>query len=177
MARDPAPSLYLGRPCYHAASPCDPRAWTLERYSEQVVDSLVQALRQLATPEQPLALIGYSGGGTLALLMAERLPRVVAVVTVAGNLDPDAWTALHDFTPFSGSENPAHRPPLPARVRELHFAGERDRVVPADLVREAAARRPGAIVEVVPGASHAEGWEAFWPTALERLEQALARSP
>ncbi len=173
MALDPAPSLYLGRPCYHAAPGCDPRDWTLDRYSAAHVRSLVRALRQVAAPAQELVLIGYSGGGTLALLMAEALPEVVAVVTVAGNLDPDAWTALHGFTALSGSQNPSRRPPLRAGVLEMHYAGGRDRVVPAELIRSAAARRPGATVEVVPDVSHAEGWEAFWPTALGRLDAKL----
>ena len=50
MAMDEAPSLFLGRPCYHGYSdrhPCKPDYWTSARYSEDVIDSMVRALRKI----------------------------------------------------------------------------------------------------------------------------------
>src|SRR5438552_15702589 len=43
MALDPAPRVYLGRPCYHghpADAPCVPSPWTAARYSVAVLASL-----------------------------------------------------------------------------------------------------------------------------------------
>lgn len=49
MALDPAPSVYLGRPCYHGlAAPCRARrSFGRARYSARVLDSMAAALRSL----------------------------------------------------------------------------------------------------------------------------------
>ena len=94
-AKDPTPSLLLGRPCYYGASvaePCRPWLWTSGRYSEEIVRSMVAALRRLLPDRtgRRITLVGYSGGGVLAMLMAERLPSVERFLTLAANLDIDA---------------------------------------------------------------------------------------
>ena len=68
------------------------------------------------------------------MLLAERFKQTRAVVTVAGNLDPDRWVAQHGYSPLVGSLNPARRPPLPSHILQLHFVGGRDRNVPRDLL-------------------------------------------
>ncbi len=178
MAQDTAPSLYLGRPCYfglYAAPGCEPRLWTHERYSEAVVASMAAALREfLARRGDPRArFFGYSGGGVLAMLLAERFPDTEAVVTVAANLDVAAWARLHDYSALAGSLDPALRPPLPARVAQRHYAGARDRNVPPGLL-QGFAQRPGSHLVVVPEFDHVCCWEKWWPSALRGL--AAARS-
>jgi len=166
MARDPEAALLLGRPCYHghyADTGCRPALWTDARYSEAVVASMARALDAVRPPGARLTLIGHSGGGTLAMLLAERVAGVDAVVTIAGNLDVAAWARRHDYEPLSGSLDPSARPPLPARIRQIHFAGERDREVPPDLVAAAARRQPGARFEVRAGFDHACCWLRDWP--------------
>ena len=98
MSLDHAPSLYLGRPCYFGMArqpPCEPQYWTTLRFSESVVASMAAALKAAvgSMVEQGFVLIGHSGGGTLAMLLAQRLDRVQSVVTIAGNLDIEAWAA------------------------------------------------------------------------------------
>ena len=176
MALDPAPSLYLGRPCYHGAGPCSPWYWTLGRYGEEVVRSLAAAVRRAAEEwgAPGLVLIGHSGGGALAMLVAERLPETRAVVTLAGNLDPEAWAAHHGYEPLAGSLNPARRPPLDPRVLQLHLLGGRDAEVPPAVVEAALARQPGARRRLLPEADHDCCWEAVWPGLLAELRKALA---
>ncbi len=169
MARDPDPALLLGRPCYHghhADTGCGPAMWTGARYSETVVASMAAALAVLRPPGARLTLIGHSGGGTLAMLLAERVSGVDAVVTIAGNLDLAAWVRRHDYEPLVASLDPSARPPLPAHIRQLHYAGGRDRVVPADLIGAAARRQPGARFEVRRDFDHACCWLREWPAPL-----------
>lgn len=173
MARDPGNVLYLARPCYHGLSgrpECDPMLWTHGRYSATVVTEMAAALGRFMRSRQmrQATLIGYSGGGTLAMLLAERLPDVDAVVTIAANLDIDAWARLHGYSRLTGSLNPGERPPLPARVRQLHLAGARDDNVPPWLVRGALRAQPDAVIEEVPGATHHCCWEKLWPAPLHR---------
>lgn len=171
MALDPAPRIYLGRPCYHGTEPCEPWIWTRGRYSEAVVASMAAALEAARRPGQPLVLIGHSGGGTLAMLLAARLSGVRAVVTLAGNLDVAAWTRLHGFEPFQGLD-PAREPRLPPGIVQLHVVGAGDRVVPPDLVLAAAARQ-GARARVLAGVGHDGPFEPSWPGLLAELAAAL----
>ena len=171
MARDRGPVLYLGRPCYHGAAPpvtaCRSELWTSERYSEVVVASMATALRRVMHDRgaERLVWFGYSGGGVLAMLLAPRFPETVAVVTVAANLDLDAWTAVHGYAALRGSLNPARQPAWPRPVYRRHYAGAADRVVPSDIVRRGAG--DPATVVVVPAYDHTCCWPAMWPAIVE----------
>jgi pimeloyl-ACP methyl ester carboxylesterase len=178
MPRDPAPALLLGRPCYHglAASPgCTKALWTGARYGEAVVASMAVALRRLAPGDRPLVLIGFSGGGTLAVLLAQRLPQVVAVVTLGGNLDIERWADGHGYGRLQDSLNPVEGPRPASRVVQMHYAGSLDSEVPPALITDAA-RRLGGESFVLEGVSHADGWDRHWAAILERLDQRLPRT-
>jgi hypothetical protein len=182
MSRDPAPSLYLGRPCYHglADSPgCSPWLWTHGRYSEEVARSMAAALQRALgrDSDREITLIGYSGGGVLAMLIAARVEQVTRVVTVAANLDIDAWTRHHGYSRLRGSLNPATQPPLPSRVRQIHLAGGRDVRVPLGLSQPAAKRQPDADFLVLPEFDHRCCWERDWPSILARLDKPETRRP
>lgn len=171
MARDPAAAIHVGRPCYHGLASdagCSPWLWTHGRYGETVVESLARVIDSLLPPvaDRRLTLIGYSGGGTLAVLLAPRLRGVTEVVTVAANLDIDAWTDRHGYSRLTGSLNPAARAPLDPSIRQLHLVGERDRQVPADSIRRFLDRNPRAIVAAIPGFDHRCCWVERWPSLL-----------
>ncbi len=172
MAIDPEASLYLGRPCYHGlvkAQGCTVDLWTRRRYSETVVVSMVAAIERQAANYENVVLLGYSGGGTLAMLIAERLPKTIAVVTVAANLDTERWAALHDEN-LSGSLNPAQRPALPSHIRQAHYAGGRDGNVPPALIRESIAHQHAARFQVLDDMAHTCCWQRVWPQILNTIE-------
>ncbi|MEQ1837062.1 MAG: hypothetical protein ABL858_01780 [Candidatus Nitrotoga sp.] len=174
MAQDTQPSLYLGRPCYHGFSHvigCTPDLWTTARYSEKVVASMAAALGEMAANYQHIILLGYSGGGSLAMLLAERLPQTKAVVTLAANLDTAAWAALHEDQ-LSQSLNPATRPPLPAHIKQMHYAGGEDDNVPPDLIRNAIARQPKPGFKVFEKFDHRCCWQDAWHEVLGWLARA-----
>lgn len=167
----------LERPCYYghsADSGCEAALWTAQRYSETVVASMAAALQQLALHDkaQTIVLIGYSGGGSLALLVADRVAAVKAVITVAANLDTAAWTQHHGYLPLSGSLDPlaarAHTPGC-----EIHIAAELDTVVPLAQTRLCVASRPGALLWIEPDADHACCWKERWPDLMRRIRQQL----
>lgn len=166
MLSDSAPTLYLGRPCYlelDDRDTCPSRYWTNQRYSEEVVASLATGLQTFLADHrfEQLVLIGFSGGGTLAMLLAPRLPKTVAVVTLGANLDPDAWTRHHGYLPLTGSLNPMLANPLSSHVYQLHLVGSED-----DNILPTVSR---VQVEVVQGMRHNCCWEPLWPEILDRL--------
>ncbi|MDV3242487.1 MAG: alpha/beta hydrolase [Methylocaldum sp.] len=171
MALDEGPALYLGRPCYYGHSAdlgCSPALWTHRRYGPEVVDSLAHALRSFLSKNrfERLVLFGHSGGGALAVLLAPRFPETSAVVTLAGNLDIEAWTAHHGYSPLAGSLNPAE---IKVKgVIEYHYLGETDRVVPPSVFEPIAKRRPQAQVFVLPNFDHHCCWQEVWKGILQK---------
>ncbi|MCH9675636.1 MAG: hypothetical protein K0U93_29635 [Gammaproteobacteria bacterium] len=165
-ANDPQPSVLLGRPCYHghASDPeCAPRHWTEERYSEAVVASMAAALATLLrdAPAAKTRLVGHSGGGTLAVLMAGRVSPET-VVTLAANLSVRAWVEHHRFSSLHGSLDPVMAAPLGPGVKQFHFAGGRDKVVPPALIQSFTAPRQLRL-RVVDHFDHFCCWEGGWP--------------
>jgi predicted alpha/beta hydrolase family esterase len=173
MAIDAVPALYLGRPCYngHAADEnCSTLLWTDARYGERVIASMTHALNEFTTRQnyQEIVLIGHSGGGTLALLMAERLPKTVAVITLAGNYDIDIWADHHSYPRLSESLNPAAR--QATGIPEWHLLGNHDSNIPPQLFQDSLRRRPNSTVEIVD-ADHNQGWQQIWPRLLQSQAQ------
>ncbi|MCG6860725.1 MAG: alpha/beta fold hydrolase [Chromatiaceae bacterium] len=174
MALDPYPALYLARPCYNGtsrATACNPWLWTSGRYSEVVVASMAAALRSRidAKAVGEVTLIGYSGGGVLAWLLARRIPEVRALITVGANLDIDRWTDRHGFSRLSGSLNPATGPPMRPGVKQWHLVGRDDENVPPEII-DALERKlgPNARVLIEPSDHHC-CWLQLWPDILRRL--------
>ncbi len=180
MLQDPGPAIYLGRPCYHQLddrSLCSPWYWTAGRYSRPVVESMAAAIKRLtdAWPSPAgTGLVGYSGGGTLAMLIAQRLPQVDHVITIAGNLDPGAWTSLHGYSPLTGSENPSRTPPLHGNIRQLHLVGGKDANLPPSLTEPVLRRQGNGWLVTIAEYNHRCCWPDIWPLVLESQETGTA---
>jgi pimeloyl-ACP methyl ester carboxylesterase len=95
--------------------------------------------------------------------MAPHLEGVVRVITIAANLDTDAWTEHHGYSPLSGSLNPARQPPLDESIRQLHLIGDQDARVPLASLTAYLARNPKATLRILPGFDHHCCWEEHWP--------------
>lgn len=178
LLRDPASVLYVGRPCYQGfahAEGCRPALWTKERYSPEVVESMVSAIDRTLPPSErpPITLIGYSGGGVLAMLIAERLDGVVGVITVAANLDIDAWADHHGYSRLVGSLNPARRGPLGPHIRQIHLAGDHDRQVPPWTIERFRKVNPDASFKSIPGFDHRCCWIEQWPRILGEAQNSI----
>jgi len=174
MSIDTAPSVYLGRPCYNGHADdegCNSDLWTFGRYSVTVVNSMASAIRALAKRQNAseVWLFGHSGGGALAMLLAADLNEVSRIITIAGNLDTDAWTSHHRFTPLFSSLNPARQPPLRESVSQWHFVGSADGVIPPEIVRQVIMRQAQAEAYSLNGFTHGCCWESVWPKILQGL--------
>jgi dienelactone hydrolase len=183
-AADPAPNVaYLARPCQFTAMSANPACaisyWTGKRFAPEVVDSLDQAIGQLAArvPGQHIDLVGYSGGGALAVLIAARRADIASLRTIAGNLDDEFVNRLHHVSPMPESENPVDVAPRVAAIAQIHFSGTADTVVPTEVATRFVAAAGGhcARVEVVPEIAHDGDWVRAWP-ALLRIEPVCSAS-
>lgn len=133
-------SVYIARPCQYMMgnrmNTCNKALWTSHRYSQAVVDSMDRAVTamKLRFHAKKVRLIGYSGGGAVASIIASKRPDVDLLVTVAGNLDHKQWTQFNHSEPLSGSLNPADYGDSLSKVAQVHLVGERDDVVPGSVL-------------------------------------------
>lgn len=171
------PVVYLARPCQFTVAAtsrgCRPEYWAGRRYAPEVVAAVDEAIDQALalTGARRLLLVGYSGGGAIASLVAAGRDDVDRVVTVAGTLDHEAWTEFHGVSPLRGSLNPAATKGL-RDVPQIHFVGADDDVVPPLVARSYLARLgrgANARLIVVPGYTHRCCWVENWPELLSRI--------
>lgn len=173
MKIDRAPAILLGRPCYYGLSrsnACNESLWTSHRYSSEVVTSMQAALERWVSARKikRLSLIGFSGGGALATLLAPRLERVATVITIAGNLDVRAWSQHHRYLEPTGSLNPMLDAHIPEQVRQIHMAGLKDRNVPARIIESFSASQRSALYLPYAEYDHACCWLDIWPEILKQ---------
>lgn len=174
MQQDKNPAIFLGRPCYHGfnkSPPCRSKYWTSHRYSSEVVNSMALALKQWLknNPYRQLVLIGFSGGGTLAVLIAPMIHETQTIVTVAANLDIEAWSSYHRYQPLTGSLNPA-KLVLNAKLQQIHLAGLEDITVPAGLIKAYADKQVHATYIAYPDFNHHCCWIKEWPSILSLIK-------
>jgi len=167
MGLDKTPAILLGRPCYYGLSPmgaCDNKYWTSHRYSKAVVDSMVLVLNKWLRQRnyKQIVLIGYSGGGSLAMLMADSVQGVTKVATVAANLNVAAWSNYHGYLMLKGSLNPAVDAETPPEIKQVHIAGQDDDVVPAFIISDYAKNQKNASYYEMEKQDHACCWEDIW---------------
>lgn len=169
-----APLLYVARPCQYldesGLAACDPRYWTRARFSPEVIDAVNQAVDEAKTAMRgkQVRLIGFSGGGVLAALLAIRRHDVDSLVTLAAPLDVAVWTAFHEISPLYESLNPVDFASALSRIRQIHFIGGRDKIVPPAYLSTLRDKTPFADYVVVPGQSHDCCWDNTWPALLPK---------
>jgi len=167
-------AAYLARPCQYGNARqdgCTERYWTDARFAPEVVAASSLAVDKLKARfgALQLTLVGYSGGGAIAALLAARRNDVSDLVTVAGNLDHRAWTTHHRVTPLNRSLNPADDIEKLDGIRQIHFVGPADRIVPPWLTLNyvehfSGTQRP--VVKQIEGFDHVCCWGRIWPELL-----------
>tara|TARA_R110000751_G_scaffold116604_2_gene216316 strand:- start:74921 stop:75739 length:819 start_codon:yes stop_codon:yes gene_type:complete len=169
-------AVYLSRPCQSITGPiCTPTLWTKARFSETVINASNKAIDKLKARYQAknIQLIGYSGGGAVAALIAARRKDVKRLVTVAGNLDHSRWTRLHGVSPLSDSLNPADFRQSLETISQYHFVGQKDRIVPAQLAQEFVAEfslTADITLHIVADFDHHCCWQTQWQSLMTELD-------
>lgn len=171
--------VYLARPCQYVLRSewrdCAPAFWTSQRFSAEVITATRLALDQLKLRfgAEELELVGYSGGGAVASLVAAERSDVRHLLTVAGNLDHKTWTKLHDVSPLSQSLNPADMWEQLQDVPQRHLIGEKDANITKDVVAAYLQRFPPdhrPSFEIITNFDHTCCWSEKWPALYGKLD-------
>lgn len=172
---DPTPSVvYIARPCQFSPDDlitvCDSKYWQQARYSTTVVNAIDQAINQIKTQSsaKKINLIGYSGGGTIAVLIAAKRNDIASIRTVAGNLDLLAMEKYHRSSPLNESLDPLDVAQQIKHIPQLHFVGKKDKVVPNQVAQNfcRAANMDKNQIVILENADHKTGWIENWPHLL-----------
>jgi hypothetical protein len=173
---DPAPNvIYLARPCQYTKmldkTACNPDYWTNKRFAPEVIDAMNGALDEIKNHYHlsNFNLVGYSGGGAVAILLTAQRHDISSLRTIAGNLDSDKFTAIHEVSPLNGSLNPASVAVKIATIPQYHFIGSNDQIIPFEIYtsyRQAAGPSSCIHSKVVDEADHHQGWVQIWPKLL-----------
>lgn len=176
MLQAPGRAVYLARPCTFDLARSDPRCsaqvWTVDRYSEQVVHSMGSALGSYLADDQ-IVLVGFSGGGVLAMQLADQLDGVVGLITIAGNLDVARWAEHHGYAPALQARSMPLRLPSERQFVRLHVFGAEDDNAPFELSAQLLARDLGARVRVFETADHDCCWAQLWPGIAAEFQQLM----
>lgn len=166
--------VYIARPCQYVSSPiCNQEYWTNKRFGNDVISTYQEALNYLkeSVHNRNFILIGYSGGGAIALLTAAKREDVQKIVTIAGNIDTDIWVKNHHLSPLIGSLNPADYAKQIENIEQWHFIGKEDTVVPKyvfdSYLSQCANRKNIHFKEV--DATHSKNWEIIYSDLLSEF--------
>ncbi len=167
-------TLYLARPCQYVpltSPPCNTLIWTDHRFHPAVLASYHQALDQMKVKwqAQELELLGFSGGGVIAALLAAQRSDVTLLVTVAAPLSLSTWVNYHQVSPLTGSLNPVDFVTELRSTPQCHFVGQSDTVTPQQIVddyqQQLASDQSQVLLE---DKSHGRGWAKQWQQTLMR---------
>lgn len=168
--------LYLARPCQFIGPPlpatCSVNLWTSDRFSPAVVEAMNEALNHVVQryPGVKLDLVGYSGGGNIAALLAATRDDVRSLRTVAGNLDVAYVNEIHRVTPMPTALSAINSASAFRRLPQVHYSGGADDTVPPAVARRFQQAVGGRCVQVetIDGMTHGADWAAVWPQLLAK---------
>ena len=160
--------VYLARPCQllfgtTSSGQClDPRQWTKGRYSDDQVALIEDAIRQtLEAAKTALVVVGHSGGGVIALRLAQRgrLP-IHCTITLASPTDIKAWQRHHQSSAALDITDPGDLADTPTPLKAIFLFGSSDQTVPPSAIGRWAkeGRRGSSIYSITLAASHNQGW-------------------
>jgi len=178
LAANQGNSIYLARPCqYIPTQPlCTNQYWTSSRYANEVVDAMNQAIDKIvqATKVRHINLIGFSGGGTIAALIALRRNDVNKITTISANLDHTAWSKYHKVSPLTGSLNPANYIKQLSTIEQHHFVGANDKNTPPVLLQDFYNKfdhlKHAVHIYTIANFTHNCCWEDEWPALVQKIE-------
>jgi len=163
--------VYMARPCQYVdlkfERSCNNAYWTSHRFSKTVIEAYDQALTQLASAihGKGFHLIGYSGGGAIAALLAAKRTDVLSLKTIAGNLNHGALNKARRVSPLTGSLDAINVANQLKNMPQIHYSGGDDDVVPA-WVTQSFVRKVGNSScvgrEIIKNVTHTDGWLRFW---------------
>lgn len=172
--QDPAPNVvYMARPCQYSkdSSPkCSMEYWTKRRFSMEVMQAMNKAVNKIKpSPAQRIELVGFSGGAVVAVVLSARRSDVIALRTVAGNLDHEYVNKFHHVSQMNESLNAVDFTQNIKAIPQMHFISTKDKVIPPVVIKKFVDMQESNCAHYYEyeHASHEEGWGLDWKRLLQ----------
>ncbi|WP_074217874.1 alpha/beta hydrolase family protein [Halodesulfovibrio marinisediminis] len=145
--------------------------------SDEVIVSMDEAISiaKRQSGAKNIHLVGYSGGGGVAILIAARRDDIASIRTIAGNINTQLWVDLHDITPLYDSLSPENYAHKVRHIPQVHYVGAEDENIPISIARSFVNRSKADFLRVitVPECSHTKGWETAWSKLLQQYDSTI----
>ena len=168
--------IYLARPCQFIFDKrCKEQVWTSHQFSNDVLMSYMEVLDSIKTKYGSVKfnLIGYSGGATIALLLAANRQDIYSIRTVAGNLNHNQLSLISKTTPLSGSITVINFIFKTENVPQIHYYGSKDEIIPNQIYLNYLnnfTKNECVKIIKVDGFKHtSKEWETFWQKNLSLI--------
>ena len=161
--------IYLARPCQYVTDHrCNDQVWTSQQFSYAVLKSYMEVLDVIKSQHDGIKfnLVGYSGGATIALMLAANRSDVNSIRTIAGNLNHNQLSVLTKTTPLYQSISSNDFIFKTKNVPQIHYYGSKDEIIPSQIylnyLNSFAKNSCVKIVEVAGFKHTSKDWESFW---------------
>lgn len=159
--------IYIARPCQYNLKEnnnCNNSYWSKKRFSKEVIASYNEALNRLKKKYgfEKIELIGFSGGGAVATLVASKRDDIIKIVTIAGNLNHKLVNKIHKVSQMKESLNPIDIASKISYIPQVHYVGESDTIIPIAVVnsfKKAAKYSKNIEIKIINNATHTKGWD------------------
>ena len=162
--------LYLARPCQYVnfkrESLCKTAYWTQKRFSKEVIISVNEAIDKMLLKSmlEGIHLVGYSGGGAVAALVAASRRDVLSLRTIAGYMDHVSLNKRVGVSPLKGSLDPIKVAHKLKSIPQIHYSGKKDKVIPNWVAKKFShyVGNNNCTFTRLTNATHTKGWEKVW---------------
>ena len=162
--------LYLARPCqyvnFKSERLCTTPYWTQKRFSREVIISVNEAIDKMLfkAKGEGIHLVGYSGGGAVAALVASIRNDVLSLRTLAGYMDHVSLNKNVGVSPLKGSLDPIKVAHKLKSIPQIHYSGKKDKVIPNWVAKNFAhaVGNNNCTFTRLTNATHTKGWEKVW---------------
>ena len=164
--------IYISVPCANFTldriQACNQKYFKTHRFAPEVIASYNQVLDYYRKRYdiKGFHLVGFSGGGVVATLLAQQQPDILTLRTIAAPLDTQIAQRLSQTNSFSHSQNPSSDPFTLGVLPQHHFLGDKDEfVTPVILSSFLQEMGPSRCVRtsLISGPTHRDGWDERWP--------------
>ncbi len=164
--------VYIARPCQYTPVELNPNCnqayWTDKRMAEEVIESTNIVINSINNGN-PASLVGFSGGGGVAILVAARNKHIKDIITIAGNLDIENFSKHHGIYALKESLNPIDYAIKISNIPQLHLSGSKDAIVPSKIMQGyiKASSSDCTQQKIFPNITHTKGWDKVWQDVLK----------
>ncbi|WP_410520911.1 alpha/beta hydrolase [Candidatus Tisiphia endosymbiont of Sialis lutaria] len=164
--------VYIARPCQYTPVELNPNCnqvyWTDKRMAEEVIESTNIVINSINN-DKPASLVGFSGGGGVAILVAARNKHIKDIITVAGNLDIKNFSEHHRVYALKKSLNPIDYAIKINNIPQLHISGSKDKIVPSSIMHGYIKASSSNCIQqkIFPNITHTKGWDKVWQNVLK----------